>query len=150
MIEANELLDYLKNGMYGVVDADIELVSRGDVILATVWFEYDNFVELTVNLKNYNVMAHDTNCELIAQNVLLSVKNYLKEITEEEEKEIKEIYVIIADWEDMDSEYEQPKQYGLQYGEFDDRDEMLDALDWLRKNYMRHGYSNFSVDVRIK
>lgn len=62
------------------------------------------------------------------------------------EKEIEYTYIIVADWEDMNSEYEQPKQYGLEYNRYDDYNEMRKALDWLRDNYMKHGYSNFTVE----
>jgi hypothetical protein len=55
-------------------------------------------------------------------------------------------YKIIADWEDMNSEDEQPKQYGLIAFETNDWNELQVHLKWMRTNYYDHGYSNFSIE----
>jgi hypothetical protein len=56
-----------------------------------------------------------------------------------------EKYIIVADWEDMKSEIEQPKQHGLQIFEGTHL-EFLAHKDHFIKNYWEHGYSNFSIE----
>lgn len=85
MIEVNELIDYLVNGMYGVTQVDTEPVcGEPHIMIATLWFSNDEFVELAFDLEDGDFIIHDTNAELTAFNVRVSVENFLEGLSFED------------------------------------------------------------------